>query len=112
MYRRPGVQHPGPFLWYNLLTMDVTPVVPRFGGSLPDLGSSLLSLPIHIEISQLILVVLTMLVSIFAAAVSVILVYHWRRFPFEHAIFLAAERAFLIGVGVLVAIAFVGIIFA
>lgn len=73
---------------------------------------SLGTFPLHVETSPLALVVLTMLAGIFAAAVSVILVYHWRRFPFEHETFQTAERIYLFGVVVFLAISVIGILIA
>ena len=57
-------------------------------------------------------VVFTILVGIFIAAVTVVLIYHWRRFPFEHEIFQSAERMYLSGVVFLLALAVLGIFIA
>jgi uncharacterized BrkB/YihY/UPF0761 family membrane protein len=93
--------------------MDVNTSVPPIGGAgLPDLAGGLTSLPIQIEFSPLILLVLTMLVGIFIAAISVVLIYHWRRFPFEHEIFQTAERVYMFGVVLMLAVAVFGILIA
>jgi len=64
----------------------------------------------QLAVSPLVLVVLTMLVGIFVAAMTVMLVYHWRRFPFEHDVFRLAERVYMIGVVLLLAAAVAGIL--
>jgi hypothetical protein len=69
------------------------------------------SLPLTLDISPLVLVVLTSLVGVFIAAISVILVYHWRRFPFEHETFIGAERVYMAGVVILLMVAVIGILF-
>lgn len=93
--------------------MLATPLVPQFTQpTLPTFTGSLSSLPIHVESSPLVLVIFTLLVGIFIAAVSVVLIYHWRRFPFEHDLFRAAERFYLAGVAILFTVAVVGILIA
>jgi hypothetical protein len=91
--------------------MLATPPVPQLNNAvLPDFAGSLATLPIQLEITPLALVVLTLLVGIFVAALSVVLVYHWRRFPFEHDTFRSAERLYLAGVVILLAVAVAGIL--
>lgn len=91
--------------------MLATPPVPQFtNAALPDFGGSLAALPLQLEITPLALVVLTLLVGIFVAAISVVLVYHWRRFPFEHDTFRLAERFYLVGVAAFLAVAVFGIL--
>lgn len=91
--------------------MLATPSVPQFSGvPIPNIAGAMMSFPIRVEMSPLILVVLTMLVGIFVAAISVILVYHWRRFPFEPRIFRAAERIYFMGVLLGCVFAVVGIL--
>ena len=68
--------------------------------------------PIVLDFSPLALVIVTMLAGIFIAAVSVILVYHWRRFPFEHEIFRTVERVYFAGVILFLAVSVFGILFA
>ncbi len=51
-----------------------------------------------------------LLVGIFTAAATVMLVYHWRRFPFEHDTFRTAERVYLLGTVVLMAVAVAGLL--
>jgi hypothetical protein len=65
---------------------------------------------LQLVFSPLVLVVLTMLVGIFVAALSVMLVYHWRRFPFEQGIFLTVERIYFAGVFVLTSVAVLGVL--
>ena len=85
--------------------------IPQFSNPITSgLSGSLGSFPLHLEATPLALVVLSMLVGIFVAAVSVILVYHWRRFPFEHETFAIAERIYFIGTACLLIIAVVGIL--
>jgi hypothetical protein len=52
------------------------------------------------------------LVGILIAALSVMLVYHWRRFPFEHSVFQTAERIYSVGVILLLCAAAFGILIA
>jgi hypothetical protein len=85
-----------------------TPVIPEV--QTPDLLATLGNLPIQVELSPLVLSVLLLPVGIFVAALSVMLVYHWRRFPFEHELFRWVERVYLLGVLALFAIAVAGII--
>lgn len=65
-----------------------------------------------VELSPLVLVSLASLVGVFIAAVTVILLYHWRRFPFEHEIFKTAERVYIGGILMLGAIVGLGILFS
>ena len=91
--------------------MLAAPQVPKFGATaIPDITGSLMSFPVTIEASPLVLAVLTSLAGVFIAIMTVVLVYHWRRFPFEHEIFRTAERIYLGGVAVFLAIAVVGIL--
>lgn len=76
----------------------------------PDLLASWGSLPVAVEVSPLVLAVLLAIVGVFVAAVSVVLMYHWRRFPFEHATFRWAERIYLLGVTVLLLAAVAGVL--
>ncbi|MBP6885848.1 MAG: hypothetical protein KBC02_01225 [Candidatus Pacebacteria bacterium] len=93
--------------------MLVSPQLPRITGvPFPDLQSVWTSLPVTVELSPLVLVSLASLVGVFIAAVTVILLYHWRRFPFEHEIFKTAERVYIGGVIALGAIAGLGILFS
>ena len=84
----------------------ITPVVvPQFTNPAGSVFSGNLALlPIVLTVSPLVLIVLTMLVGIFVAALSVMLVYHWRRFPFERDVFHAVERAYIAGVVVLLTV--------
>lgn len=69
-------------------------------------------LPIHLELSPVVLAALLLPVGIFVAVLSVMLIYHWRRFPFEHDLFRWVERIYLLGVFCLLAVAILGIIFS
>ncbi|MEK7638354.1 MAG: hypothetical protein AAB375_02945 [Patescibacteria group bacterium] len=90
--------------------MAVNPSLPQFGAPvLPRIGGPLAEFSMQLAVSPLVLVVLTMLVGIFVAAMTVMLVYHWRRFPFEHDVFRRAERIYMVGVVLLLAVAVVGI---
>ncbi len=90
--------------------MLATSPVPQFSTpALPRLWGSLGGFSVQLQISPLVLVVLTMLVGIFVAAMTVMLVYHWRRFPFEHDVFRVAERVYTVGVVILLTMAVVGI---
>lgn len=84
------------------------PIVPAVQA--PDLFASWGGFPVHIELSPFVLVVLLVLVGVFMAAISVIFVYHWRRFPFERGLFHWVERVYFLGVLVLLAIAVGGIL--
>jgi len=103
---------PGLFSWYTgCMTVLGTPSIPQFNNPVAGaLGNAVPSLPIVLDVSPLALLVLTMLVGIFIAAVSVVLIYHWRRFPFEHDTFRTAERIYLAGTLLLLAVAVVGIL--
>ena len=70
----------------------------------------LFSLPLTLEFSLPALLVLTMLAGIFTAAIAVILVYHWRRFPFEHDTFRTAEHVYIAGVTAFLTLAVLGIL--
>ena len=89
----------------------MTPQIPRlFSGLFPDTASTITSLPLRIEVSSLMLIVLAVLVGIFIATITVILLYHWRRFPFEVETFRTAERIYLSGVVIFLAVAVIGIL--
>ena len=91
--------------------MAVNTPIPQFSTPvLPHIGGSLGGFSMQLAVSPLVLVVLTMLVGIFVAAMTVMLVYHWRRFPFEHDVFRRAERMYMVGVVLLLAVAVVGIL--
>jgi len=78
----------------------------------PDLFAAWGGLPIRAEISPVVLAVFLALAGIFVAGVTVVLIYHWRRFPFEHETFRWAERLYLLGTSVLLGVALLGIIIA
>jgi hypothetical protein len=84
------------------------PTVPSIQN--PDLLASWGGFPIRIELTPLVLAVLLVLAGVFVAGLSVMLVYHWRRFPFEHDLFRWVERLYFLGVLVLTGAALAGII--
>jgi hypothetical protein len=87
--------------------------IPQFSNPLSGAFSGSLDIfPIVLDFSPLALVIVTMLAGIFTAAVSVILVYHWRRFPFEQEIFRTVERVYFVGVILLLAVSVFGILLA
>ena len=75
---------------------------------IPDF-SGLGVFPLTAEISPAVLTVLVALVGIFVAALTVMLMYHWRRFPFEHDLFRRVERLYFFGVVLLLGAAVIGI---
>jgi hypothetical protein len=83
-------------------------VAPQFQA--PDLLSELGSLPVTVQLSPAVLSILVALGAVFVAALSVMLVYHWRRFPYEHDLFRRVESLYLTGVALLLGVALVGII--
>lgn len=95
-------------IWYTdgMALPAITPViVPQFTNPVVSVFSgNLASFPIILAVSPLVLIVLTMLAGIFVAALSVMLVYHWRRFPFEHDVFYTVERVYIAGVVVLLVV--------
>jgi hypothetical protein len=86
------------------------PVLPSI--SSPDLLAAWGGLPVRVELSPTVLAALILPVGIFVAALSVMLVYHWRRFPFEQGLFRWVERVYFLGVAALLAVSVLGIIFA
>jgi H+/Cl- antiporter ClcA len=66
----------------------------------------------HVTFDPVILTVLLALVGIFVAMLSVMLIYHWRKFPFEQDLFRRVERGYLLGIFVLCTTAVVGILIA
>jgi hypothetical protein len=82
--------------WYTDGMLE-TPTIPAvFGGG--DVGTiSLAGLPVLVEVSPAALIVIFALVALYAAALTVVLVYHWRRFPFEHVLFKNIEHFYAIG---------------
>ena len=74
--------------------MIATPTVPVMSGG--DLTTFLGGLPLHFELSQAALAIALALVGILFATVSVVLIYHWRRFPFEQEVFARVERLYFL----------------
>ncbi len=111
----PGIRPRALFwVWYTLeVAALASPYIPPIApAGLSDLAGSWATLPLTIDISPLVLVVLTSLVGIFIAAVTVVLVYHWRRFPFEHDIFHRAEYIYVAGLAVFLGLSVLGVLFA
>jgi hypothetical protein len=89
------------------VTPLVVPTVPALANT--DLLHIWGGLPIRAQLSPVVLAVLLMLAGIFVAALSVMLVYHWRRFPYNQDVFRRAERVYFVGVVAFIAVALVGI---
>jgi hypothetical protein len=74
-----------------------------------DLGG-FLSLPIHVPVSQTLLVLVFGLVVALWAVMTVIYLYHWRKFPYGRVLLRRVERLYLGVSAVLVVLALSGII--
>ena len=88
-----------------------TPTVPSVVGGhelLADIGG----LPLTFELSTTALLALLLLVAIFWAALSVVLIYHWRKFPYEAATFRRVERWYVFGSAVFFVAALAGTVLA
>ena len=72
----------------------MTPTVPTIPGSAAD-GIALM-LPIRLELSPLALAVVLVLAAIVFGVMSVIFVYHWRRFPYEQEVFGRVEKLYFV----------------
>lgn len=93
--------------------MVATPTVPVLSSGQSLSFSGLLEhLPISIQLTPVALLMCLVLAGIVVATLSVVLVYHWRRFPFEHDLFRRVERWYWVGVILLIATALAGIIAA
>ena len=77
----------------------------------PDLANALGGFPFHFDFSPLAMGIVLALVAIFFAVVTVVLVYHWRRFPFDQEVFDRVERWYFVVSGVLLAVSLIGILF-
>lgn len=93
-----------------MAVMLATPTVPVL--PVPDLSSALGGLPLRFELSPVALAVVLALAGIFFAVVSVVLVYHWRRFPFEQDVFDRVERWYFGVSSLLIGLAVLAIIFS
>ncbi len=89
-----------------------TPAIP----ALPTPGiqsfGTALQFPLPLTLDPVTLTVVLALVGIFIAALSVVLIYHWRRFQFELELFRRVEHWYLFGVAILLAAAVLGILIA
>jgi tellurite resistance protein TehA-like permease len=77
--------------------------------SLPSLSNLSGNFPLRLELSPEALLVLFLVAGVFFAAMSVIFVYHWRRFPYEQEIFNRVEVLYFGVASALLAIAFISI---
>jgi hypothetical protein len=94
----------------TMVLMLATPTVPKVSPS--DFTAAFGGLPLRFELSQVSLAIVMAMVLIFFSVASVVLLYHWRRFPFEHDTFHRAERVYEAVSLLLVAIAVFGIFFS
>lgn len=85
-----------------------TPLIPQ--GPAPTWGSILAGFPLQVDLSPIALAVVLVLVCILFAAVSIVLVYHWRRFPFEQEVFDRVEKVYMLVSGILLAISVLAIV--
>ncbi len=102
----PAIRRGAVLYWRGMLQTPSVSVVPV--PSAPDLGSLWHGM-FNLTLDPIVLLVLLVLVGIFTAVLSVMLVYHWRRFPFEMDLFRRVEHWYLFGVAVLLAAAVFGI---
>jgi len=86
--------------------MIATPIIPK----IPGITWS--GLPLKFELTPVTLGIVMTLVLIFFAVVSLVLLYHWRRFPFEHETFQRVEKVYEVVSLVLVAIAVFAVFFS
>ena len=89
-----------------------TPAVPVLPTPAHVSLGALSGISVHVTFDPIILTVLLALVGIFVATLSVMLIFHWRRFPFETDLFTRVEHWYLFGVFVFIAAAVVGILIA
>lgn len=68
-------------------------------------------LPLRFELSPIGLAVVLALVGIFFSVASIVLIYHWRRFPFDQEVFDRVERVYEIVSMLLITAAVFGIFF-
>lgn len=87
-----------------IATPTVSPV------SIQSLSNLFGGFPLQLELSRVALLVLLLLVSVFFAALSVIFVYHWRRFPYEQAVFSRVEHLYFSVSIIFLAVALFGIV--
>jgi membrane protein implicated in regulation of membrane protease activity len=89
--------------------MIAAPSIPAFAS---DLTAAFGGLPLTFELSRVGLAIVMTLVLIFFAVASIVLIYHWRRFPFEQDVFDRVERLYEAVSVILVTIAVFGIFFS
>lgn len=87
-----------------------TPSIPSVFNAPQGDAFAFAGFPVRVEISAAVLVVVFVLAALYAVALSVILVYHWRRFPFEHELFVGVERFYVLGQLVFLGCALVAIL--
>ena len=82
------------------------PEIPAF---VPDI-TAVITLPLQFSIPSHILVLAFALVGAFWATMTVIYLYHWRRFPYDKPFLKMGERIYVAGSVVCIVIALGGII--
>jgi hypothetical protein len=70
-----------------MLDAPTVPVIPQ-----SDLAGALGGFPVTLDLSPIALIIVLLLAGLFFATISVIMVYHWRRFPYEKMVFDRVER--------------------
>ena len=85
--------------------MLTAPTIPSF-----HMPALLGGFAVQLDFSPMALGIILALVAIFFATVTVILVYHWRRFPYDQAVFDSVERVYVIVSAVLLAVSILGIL--
>lgn len=80
-----------------MLPTPTVPVIPQ-----SDLAGALGGFPLTLDLSPIALMIVLLLAGLFFAAISVIMVYHWRRFPYERTVFDRVERWYFRVAGLLV----------
>ena len=86
---------------------------PEIPGFVPDIVpdiTAVLTFPLHFSIPPHILVLLFAAVVSFWAVMTVIFLYHWRRFPYDKPFLRVGELTFLYGSAVFIVIALGGIV--
>ena len=91
-----------------MAVMIATPTVPP--ANVPELSQIFGGLPLQVGFSRSALLVVFLLVIVFFAAMSVIFVYHWRRFPYERNVFEMVENLYFTVSVILLLTSLVGIL--
>lgn len=88
-------------------------MVPEIPGVLPDITpdiARIFTLPLRFSIPPHILVLVFAVVVAFWAVMTVIFLYHWRKFPYDKPFLKAGEMIYLSGSAVFILIALGGIV--